>query len=144
VGRGDRVSIRGSLPADAKLGRLSIFASENGAKFSPYVLHVADMMAVNGRPVLMTPLSLRLVDVQPEREISFVADIDGFIRTMQEVDTPDEPKAKVKASRTINPDLSWTEWIKRKLTAWQMPTHSFVRPKSLMKTMGRAADTASE
>ena len=121
VGPGDQVVIRGRLPSEAKLGRLFVFASENGAKFSPYVPHVADMLVANGRPSMMTPLSLRLVDIRPEREISFVSDIDGFVCVMQEIDTPDDPSAKVKASRTINPDLNWIERLKRKLTSWQMP-----------------------
>jgi len=121
VGPGDHVSIRGRLPPDAKLGRLFVFASENGSKFSPYVPHVADMLVANGRPSLMTPLSLRLIDTRPEREVSFVSDIDGFVCVMQEIDTPDDPSAKVKASRTINPNLRWTERLKRKLTSWQMP-----------------------
>ena len=121
VGHGDQVVIRGSLPPDAKLGRLFVFASENGAKFSPYVPHVADMLVANGRPTMMTPLSLRLVDIRPEREVSFTSDIDGFICVMQEIDGPDDPSAKVRASRTINPNLSWTQRLKRKLTSWQMP-----------------------
>ena len=121
VGHGDQVVIRGSLPPDAKLGRLFVFASENGAKFSPYVPNVADVLVADGRPSMMTPLSLRLVDIRPEREISFVSDIDGFVCVMQEIDTPDDPSAKVKASRTINPDLNWIERFKRKLTSWQMP-----------------------
>ena len=121
VGPGDQVVIRGQLPPNANLGRLFIFASENGAKFSPYVPHVADMLVANGRPSMMTPLSLRLVDIRPEREISFVSDIDGYVRVMQEVDSPDDPNVKVKATRTINPDLNWVERLKRKLTAWQIP-----------------------
>ena len=113
--------ISGRLLPDAKLGRLFVFASENGARFSPYVPHVADMLVANGRPTMMTPMSLRLVDVRPEREVSFTSDIDGFIQVMQEIDGPDDPSAKVRASRTINPDLGWTDWLKRKLTSWQMP-----------------------
>lgn len=121
VGPGDKVVISGRLPPDAKLGRLFVFASENGAKFSPYVPHVADVVVADGRPSIMTPLSLRLVDSRPEREISFVSDIDGFIRVMQEIDTLNDPRAKVKAARMINPDLSWTQRLKRKLSSWQMP-----------------------
>ena len=121
--RGDEVVIRGQLPPAGKLGRLFVFASENGAKFSPYVPNVADMLVANGRPTMLSPLSLRLIGERPDRQIKFKADIDGFISVMQEIDDKDDPLAKVKLSRTINPDLGWIDWAKRKFTPWQTPKH---------------------
>jgi len=123
VGRGDEVVIRGQLPPSGKLGRLFVFASENGAQFSPYVLHAADVPVADGKPSMMSPLVMRLVGERPTRQLTFKADIDGFISVMQEIDTKDDPRAKVKLSRTINPDLGWIDWAKRKLTTWQTPKH---------------------
>lgn len=121
VGPGDEVVIRGSLPKEAKLGRLFVFASENGAEFSPYALNIADMLVSNGKPVFLQPLSLRLVPTQPERHLSFVADIDGYVRVMQEVDTANDPKAKVKLTRRINPNLGWIAWMQRKIPQLSRP-----------------------
>lgn len=122
VAPGDRVIIRGRLPPDAKLGRLFVFASENGAEFSPYALNVANMVVADGKPTLLSPLSMRLVPSIPERDLSFVADIDGYVRVMQEVDTPKDPKVKIKMSRTINPNLSWVERLQRRISLWPMTT----------------------
>jgi len=121
VGPGDRIVIRGQLPRDSKLGRLYVFASENGAPFSPYVHGVASMLALNGQPQMMSQLSMRLVPAVPVRELSFVSDIDGFIRIMQEVDSVGEPWAKVRIECTINPELGWKDWLKRKVAQWQTP-----------------------
>jgi hypothetical protein len=121
VGPGDRIVIRGQLPHDGKLGRLYVFASENGAPFSPYVHGVANMLAVNGQPQMMSQLSLRLVPAHPVRELSFVSDIDGFICIMQEVDALTDPRAKIRIACTINPELGWKDWLKRKVAQWQTP-----------------------
>jgi hypothetical protein len=122
VGRGDEVVIRGQLPT-GRLGRLFVFASENGSKFSPYVPNVADIILADGRPRMLSPLSMRLIGERADREIKFTADIDGFIWVMQEIDTVDDPRATVKLSRTINPDLGWIDWVKRRFTPWQTPKH---------------------
>jgi hypothetical protein len=119
VGPGDQVIVRGQLPASVKLGRLYVFASEKGAPFSPYVHGVADMLVANGRPQMMSQLSMRLVPAVPVRELSFVSDIDGYICIMQEVDTAAEPGAKVRVVCTINPELGWMDWLKRKAARWQ-------------------------
>jgi hypothetical protein len=123
VGPGDKVLVQGRLPAPAQLGRLYVFASENDAMFSPYVPNVADTVVPNGRPVMLSPLSLRVHGAQPVRQLTFTSDIDGFICVMQEIDTPDEPLVKVRLSRTINPNLGWIAWAQRKLTSWQLPKH---------------------
>lgn len=108
-----------------KLGRLFVFASENGASFSPYVLNVSDMLVADNRPAMLSPLSLRLIETVPEREMSFVSDIDGFIKVMQEVDGLADPFVKVKMTRIINKELGWIEWTKRKLTMWERPRLSY-------------------
>lgn len=121
VGPGDKVVVRGRLPSTAKLGRLFVFASENGAQFSPYVPNVSDVIVDNGRPQLLQPMSMRLLQGQPPREIAFVSDINGFICVMQEVDALSEPKADVKLQCQINPNLSWTSRLLRRLTQWRQP-----------------------
>ena len=65
---------------------------------------------------------MRLDSDRREYQMSFVADIDGFIRIMQEVDTAKDPRVKVKMKRTICPDLGWREWLTRKfhgMLTWQ-------------------------
>lgn len=120
VGPGDTVVVRGQLPSTAQLGRLFVFASENGSQFSPYVQHVADIVVENGRPQMLRPVSMRLLRGQPTRELSFVSDIDGFICVMQELDSG-EPKANVRVQCQINPELPWTQKLWRKLSQWQRP-----------------------
>lgn len=108
--------IRGQLAAGAKLGRLYVFAKEGDAEFSPYVENIGDLLAVNGPPRMYSPMSMRLDSGKPEREISFTADIDGWIRVMQEVDRPKDTKAIIKIERTINPNLPWQQRLTRKLS----------------------------
>lgn len=125
VGPGDEVVIRGSLPATSDLGRLYVFASAEGGEFAPYARHAGQTTVVDGRPMMLTPLSMRLVRAQPTRKLTFVSDIDGFIRVMQEVDTPNDPKAHIRIERKINPALGWKDWIIRCLKLVQRPTSSW-------------------
>jgi len=116
VGPGDEIVIRGQLPKNSRLGRLYVFAREGKAKFSPYVANVGKMLAVVGeRPQMYTPMSMRLSEQRPQHEISFVADIDGWFRIMQEVDRADDAKAIVKIKRRIDPTLPWRPWLVRYL-----------------------------
>jgi hypothetical protein len=120
VGPGDKIVIRGRLPPQALLGRLFVFASENGSELSPYVPRVADMLVDNGRPQMLKPMSLRLLRGQPTRELSFVSDIDGLLCVMQEVDSPSEPKADVRIQCQINPELPWNKRLLRKMAQWRL------------------------
>jgi hypothetical protein len=115
VNPGDEVVVRGRLRADAKLGRLFLFARQGDDEFAPYVQNVG-ALAAKGFPDLLTPLSLRLVRANPERQISFVSDIDGHIRVMQEVDTPKDPLVKLTVRRKINPALPWTQRLTKRIT----------------------------
>ena len=117
VGPGDEVVIRGQLAHNAKLGRLFVFAKEGDVEFSPYVQNVCNLLAVSGdRPQIFTPMHMRLDSAKPQREISFTADIDGWIRVMQEVDRPNDVKAIVKIERTMNPALPWMQKLSRKIS----------------------------
>ena len=113
VGPGDEVVIQAQQSKIARTSRLYVFAKGKGEQFSPYVPNVDAMLVSNGRPQMMSPMSLRLVEKQPEKSISFVSDIDGRVCVMQEIDTKDEPLAKVRIKRKLNPDLTWREWITR-------------------------------
>src|SRR6187402_532541 len=120
VGPGDEVVIRGQLPAQAKLGRLFVFAKEGEADYSPYVANVREKMAVGDMPQMLSPMMLRLDVFRQQGEISFTADIDGFIRVMQEIDKGD-PKVVVKLKRTVCPHLAWKDRMLRRLSgvrAW--------------------------
>ena len=126
VGPGDVVVIRGQLAANAKLGRLYVFAREGDAPFSPYVENIGDLLAVSGdRPQMYTPMSMRLDSYKPQREVSFVADIDGWIRVMQEVDRPNDPKAIIWIKRKINPHLPWSQRLKRLLSGLPLPWNHY-------------------
>lgn len=98
-----------------------MFSSENGGPFSPYVHGVAAVLTTDSPPKMMSQLSMRLVPAHPVRELSFESDIDGFICVMQEVDTKDDPRAKIRIECTINPDLGWKDWLLRKAAQWQKP-----------------------
>lgn len=112
---GDQVVIRAELRSGERLGRLFVFARELAEdRFSPYVQGLYHEIA-SREPVMHTPLSLRLVEQMPERELSFVADLDGYICITQEVDTPKDKTAKVRMKRNISPYLGWREWLQRKL-----------------------------
>jgi len=120
VGPGDKVVVQARLPAgSAKLGRLFVFAKEkSNTGYSPYVAGLSSgVMADNGEPNMHSPLTLRLTEGQPTRQLKFVADIHGHIQVMQEVDTADEVLAKVKMSRQICPYIGWKEWLSR-LMPW--------------------------
>ncbi|MBO4228441.1 hypothetical protein [Bradyrhizobium neotropicale] len=123
VGPGDEVVVRAQLTT-ATLGRLYVFAREDSEdRFSPYVPHVA-ALAVGDEPSMLQPMSMRLVAERPMRQISFVADIDGFVCVMQEVDTATDPLAKVRLKRKICPDLDWKSRILRKfqgIFSWPIP-----------------------
>ena len=126
VGPGDEIVVRGRLPDSAKLGRLFVFAKEDAAEqFSPYVQHFG-VVTGDGKPHFYTPMSMRLDSYRREYEMSFVADIDGFIRIMQEVDTAKDQLVKVRIRRTICPDLGWKQWLARKLNgmfSWGSYSH---------------------
>lgn len=120
VGPGDEVVIRGQLPAQAKLGRLFVFAKEGSADYSPYVANVREKMAIGDMPQMLSPMMMRLDSYRQQSEISFTADIDGYIRVMQEIDKGD-PKAVVKLSRTVCPHLPWKDRVLRRFSgalAW--------------------------
>jgi hypothetical protein len=121
VGPGDEVMIRGQLPEQAKLGRLFVFAKEGEADYSPYVVNVREKMVVGDMPQMLSPMTMRLDSYRRRSEVSFTADIDGYIRVMQEVDKADEPKAVVRLTRTVCPHLPWKDRMLRRLSgarAW--------------------------
>jgi hypothetical protein len=119
---GDELFISARLNG-SRLGRLYVFASEGGAEFSPYVANLSSvtMLDGDGMPRMMSTISLRLVEARPSREISFVSDIDGFIRVMEELDARDAPRARVRLKRIVCRDLPWTKRLFRILTSWSWP-----------------------
>ena len=117
VGRGDEVIIRARLPAGQSLGRLFVFASENGSRFAPYVPQLTDLVLTpEGAPQMRTPLSLRLTPAHPLRTLALISDIDGSFCIMQEIDRKTDPRAKIKMERTICPHLPWQQRLYRRLT----------------------------
>jgi hypothetical protein len=118
VGPGDEVLFAGALSPGQRLGRLFVFAKEGDVEFSPYVYHAADKMRMAGEdhPRMMTPLTMRLTEKKREDQLTFVADIDGFLCIMQEVDAADDPRAKITLKRKICPYLPWPKKISRRLS----------------------------
>jgi hypothetical protein len=115
VSPGDEVFVLGKIEEPSRLGRLYVFAKNGDAPaFSPYVPNVTELAELP-TPILLSPMSMRLTDSAREKQISFTADIDGYVRVMQEVDRPDDPKAKVTLKRKICPDLPWITRISRRL-----------------------------
>ena len=115
---GDEVLVVGSLPPNARLGRLFVFAREGEAEFSPYVYHAADKMriGIDGPPQIMHPMTMRLTEQHSLKQLDFIVDIDGYLTVMQEVDRADDPRARIKLKRKICPYLPWTKKIARMLT----------------------------
>jgi hypothetical protein len=83
--------------------------------FSPYVRDVEAKIMLDGPPPVLSPLSLRLTNRDPTKTLSFLSDINGYFCVMQEVDTANEPKAKVTLRRRICPDLSWSQRVGRRV-----------------------------
>jgi len=120
---GDSVVVRGELVRGQTLGRLFVFAREtNEDRFSPYVQGMYNEVA-SKEPVMHSPMMLRLVEQMPAREISFIADIDGYVCVTQELDTLKDVRAKVGMKRTISPYLDFKHRLQRKLIGiFQWPT----------------------
>ena len=72
---GDEVVVQAELPPDTTLARLYVWAKEFECdEFSPYV-QGTDVIAVNGQPQMLSPLSMRLVPQRSSHQISFRSDI---------------------------------------------------------------------
>ncbi len=117
VSQGDEVSLVAKLVPPADLARLFVFAKERGNdRFTPYVPGlVAKMTCATGadEPPLMTPLMLRLHAQQRQKTVKFIADFDGEVRVMQEVDVATDILAKTRLKRGPNPALPFVKkWIK--------------------------------
>ena len=113
----DEVIVRAALPPDTTLARLYVWAKESECdEFSPYVIG-PDVITVNGQPVMLTPLNIRLVEQRPSHQISFHCDIKGQIVIVQEVDTRDDKLAEVHLDLKMA-DRSRLQRFKRRLTEW--------------------------
>lgn len=110
---GDQIIIRAALKPPMKLGRLFVFAREvNEERFSPYVQGMYNEFA-SREPVMHRPMMLRLIEALPERELSFVADIDGYVCITQESDLLLDPHARVRIRRILPPNIGWKAWLQR-------------------------------
>lgn len=118
---GDIVAVQAWL-VSSSLGRLYVFARETcEAQFSPYIPNVEHAMS-RGDPYMASPMSLRLVRERPVQELSFTADINGFVQVMQEVDAPLDPRARVRIYRRVCPDVAWRERLRRWMVGWLTPS----------------------
>jgi hypothetical protein len=116
---GDAVVVRAALPPDQGLARLYVWAREsNSDQFSPYV-QGTDVIAMDGAPQMLSPLSMRLVPQRPTHKISFVSDIKGQIVIVQEVDTREDKIAEVTLERVMM-NHSKLQRFKRRLIEWPM------------------------
>ena len=117
VGPGDEVTVKGRLPGNAKLGRLYVFAKgKEDERFYPYVQDVPAKLALNGALQMYTPTTMRLTTTSPASELTLIADLDGWLQVMQEVDTAQDPAAKIRLSRKICQHLPWQQKLTRKLS----------------------------
>jgi hypothetical protein len=120
VGPGDRLVAVARLPHDSKgLGRLYVFARTLGdTDYSPYVPMLQGLVEL-AQPQMLSPLSLRLTSAQPQRQLSFTSDIDGWVRLMQEVDAEKDPRCAIKWTRTVSPELSYRDRFVHLLRGWR-------------------------
>jgi hypothetical protein len=117
VGPGDEIVVQGQLPPTSRLGRLYVFAAEGKGTFSPYVPNLTSaLITKSDGPAMHSPMSMRLVEERPARELTFVSDIDGYIRVMQEVDNEKDPVVKVRIRRRMNPELPFLKRVSRRLS----------------------------
>jgi hypothetical protein len=75
-----------------------------------------ESISLDGMPLMMSTMSLRLVPGRPSGRLIFTADIDGFIRIMEETD--DSHLAKVTLKRVICQKLSLKNRLIRHLQGW--------------------------
>jgi len=114
---GDEVIVRAALPPKLGLARLYVWAKQSGSnEFSPYVLGT-DIIDLNGRPNMLSPMSIRLVPERPKHRISFVADMKGQIVIVQEVDTREDKIAEVRLD-LVMANTSRLDRFKRRLIEW--------------------------
>lgn len=112
---GDTVNIRARLVLPGKLHRLFVFSKDRaGGDYSPYV--AAQLLDFGGEPRMVSALGLRVSEALPTRELHFVADFDGYIKIMQEVDRPNDVRARVSLRRQIDPALPWQTKVVRRLS----------------------------
>lgn len=118
---GDLIVVRASLPVGGKLARLYAWVKQDGDnEFSPYVQGLNENIVVldsDGHPHMFQTIYMRLVEQRPSNSISFMADFNGKIVIIQEVDTKNDKVANVRLERTMRhaPVLSQ---LKRRLTEW--------------------------
>ena len=74
---GDEVVVQAELSPDTTLARLYVWAKEFECdEFSPYV-QGTDVIAVNGQPQMLSPLSMRLVPQRSSHQIRFQVEYKG-------------------------------------------------------------------
>lgn len=116
VSPGDEIVLRARLPEGRRLGRLFVFMREReGADFSPYV--PSDDL-VTDEPKMHNLMSMRLTYERPDRSVKFIADFDGHVCLMQEIDDASEPLAKVRLSRKVCPSLPWRARLQRRVMGY--------------------------
>jgi hypothetical protein len=118
VGPGDQLVAAARLPHESKLGRLYVFARVLGDDgFSPYVPNLSDLVDTR-QPAMQSPKSMRLTSAEPQRQLVFTSDIDGWFQMMQEVDTAKDKRCEIKWKRIVCPQTSWRERIAHRLRGW--------------------------
>jgi len=114
---GDQIVVRAALPPNSGLARLYVWMKESGSsQFSPYVFD-PNALALNGRPTMLPTLSMRLVPQRPAHTISFMADSEGQVVIVQEVDTYDDKLADVVLDLYMG-NRSRLGRLKRRLIEW--------------------------
>ena len=115
----DEVIVRAALPPDSRLARLYVWAKQSKSnEFSPYAVgQEGGGIVLNGQPIMLTPLNIRLVEQRPSHQISFRSDIEGQIVIVQEVDTRDDKVAEVNLDLHMA-NRSKIVRFKRRLTEW--------------------------
>ena len=128
VGPGDAVILLARLPGQLSLGRLYVFAREGeDAEYSPYIPGLASAPEYE-MPTMMSPLYVRLTQSQPEREMSFKSDIDGWVRIYQEVDAPEDTRVPIRWKYKVDPGLPWHKRLLRHMRTYFDKVQGLVAP----------------
>ena len=101
VHAGQRVSFEARLREERGFAFLQLYSFVKGYEPSPHVPAYKLGTVENGKPTMVSPVTLRLNPAKASGAISVVADENCYFQVVQEVDTPSDPTAKVRINRHV-------------------------------------------
>lgn len=94
--KGDLVTATCRLKAGASHARVSLWSTVDGYPLAPHTQFSMIGLLIEGKPTMIPPMYARLTPDRRKVIWQIIAEEDLIFRVMQDVDTPDEPLAKVR------------------------------------------------